>query len=307
MKPSFKQLQKDGVLKRSDAFKVRYADLVVDPNFNKRANDARLQAHIQGLLQFIMADGQLPDLEVIPVEGGKVQVVDGHCRSAAYGLAIAAGKDIEFISVRPFQGDEADRTARIATSNEGLKLTPLETARVYQALRDQHGLGPEDIAKKVHKTRQHVDQLLHLADAAPEVQKMVADGAVSATEAIKVARQHGDQAAEVLGKAAKGAGKVTAKDLKEWTPPAKIVQPLVKAVSAMTVSVPNSVRETLLNMETMGTLKTGVVNINLPAGVLFELLEHDFGIKEAAAAAAEKQRAKAGKAAQGELAGGTAG
>lgn len=300
---SFKQLVKDGTLKRADALKVRHADIVVDQNFNTREHGERLHAHIQGIFQFIMDGGQVPDLEVVPVEGGKVKVVDGHCRYAAIGLAIAAGKSIEWISVKPFTGDDADRTARIATSNEGLKLTPLETARVYKALRDEHKLGPEDIARKVHKSRQHVDQLLHLADASPEIQQMVADGTVAATEAIKLARNHGDKAKEMLAEAAKGKGKVTAAALKPWVPPAKYVAPLVQTVKDLAVGIPNSVREKLLGMETSGTLKSGVVNVNLPAGVLFALLDQDFGISEERRKAAEKQREKQAKAGQGELAG----
>jgi ParB-like chromosome segregation protein Spo0J len=298
---SFKQLTKDGVVKRADAFKVRFADIVVDPTFNKRDGNERLVEHVQGIKQFILDGGQLPDLEVIPVDGGKVQVVDGHCRHAAYGLAIAEGMNIEWVAVKPFSGDDADRTARIATSNEGLKLTPLETARVYQSLRDQHGLGPEDIARKVHKTRQHVDQLLHLADASPQVQQMVADGTVSATEAIKVARTHGEHAADVLGQAARASGKVTAKTLKPWTPPAKMVAPLVDSVAGLAGSIPQDVRTALFWMESEHRLDSERVKIELPAAVLWSLLNQQADLDEARKADADKQRAKAESAAQEEL------
>jgi ParB-like chromosome segregation protein Spo0J len=296
---SFKQLTKDGVVKRKDAMQVRYADIVVDPNFNKRTQDERLQAHIQGIFQFIMGGGQLPDLEVVPLEGGKVMPVDGHCRHAAYGLAIAAGKDIEWIGVKPFNGDAADRTARIATSNEGLKLTPLEMARVYRTLRDEHDLGPEDIARKVGKTRQHVDQLLHLADAAPEVQKMVADGQVAATEAIKVARTHGDQAAKVLADAAKNAGKVTARNLKPWTPPAAVAQPVLRGVEELVDSLDTKTRRSLAELE--GKPGVNDMQVSVPAAVLINLLNQHGLMREAEKKAAEKARAKAAKAAQGEL------
>jgi ParB/RepB/Spo0J family partition protein len=298
---SFKQLQKDGVVKRKDAMQVRYADIVVDASFNTRENSDRLQAHIHALFEFIMADGQLPDLEVIPLDGGKVQVVDGHCRCAAYGLAIAAGKNIEWISVKPFTGDDADRTVRIATSNEGLKLTPLETARVYKRLRDEFGMGPEDIARKVQKTRQHVDQLLHLADASPEVQQMVADGTVAATEAIKVARKHGDDAAKVLGKAAAAGGKVTGKQLREWTPPAKMVRPLVDSVEGLAASIPQDVKASLFWMESEHRLDSERVKVELPAAALYALLNQHADLGEARKADAEKQRVKAANAAQGDL------
>lgn len=295
MTMTFKQLVRDSVVKRADAFKVRYGDIVVDPAFNTRENGERLQAHIQGIFQFIMSGGEVPDLEVIPMDGGKVQVVDGHCRCAAFGLAIAAGKEIEWISVRPFKGDDADRTARIATSNEGLKLTPLETARVYKRLRDQFSMGPEHIARKVGKTRQHVDQLLHLADASPEVQQMVADGTVAATEAIKVARTHGDKAADVLTDAAKKAGKVTGKTLKPWTPPARIVAPVVATLDNLHKSLPTATRMDLLNEPPEGA------TVSIPARIVWQLLNQHCDISDERTKAEEKARAKAAQAAQGDL------
>lgn len=301
---TFKQLMKEGVLKRADSHKVRLQDIVVAEGFNKRDDGDRLQQHIRALADFIKGGGQLPPLEVKPLEGGKVQAVDGHCRRAAYELALAEGADLRsadgevWLAVVPFNGDAAACTARIATSNEGLKLTTLELARVYRTLRDEHGKGPEEIAALVGKTRQHVDQVLHLADAPEAVKQMVADGTVSATEAMKVARAHGENATEVLNQAAAQAGgkKVTAKALKPWTPPAKVVQPLVAAVADFLNSIAIMERAAV---EFEGDNPDAMVPVKA-----YELraLFDQFGVLEAAREeAAERAREQANKAAQMEL------
>lgn len=79
---TFKQLMKEGVLKRADSHKVRLQDIVVAEGFNKRDEGERLQQHIRALADFIKAGGQLPPLEVKPLDNGKVRAIDGHCRRA---------------------------------------------------------------------------------------------------------------------------------------------------------------------------------------------------------------------------------
>lgn len=194
---SFKQLSKDGVLKRTDGYKAPLDQLVVDPMFNARLAGARLDEHIAGLVEFIMGGGQLPPLEVVPAEMDLLQVVDGHCRLAAYRIARDRGAAIEYIDVKPFQGNDADRVARIATSNEGLKLTPVETADVYKRLRG-YGLNAAEIARRVGKTATHVGNVLLLADAPQELLNLVILGKVSATLAIDTIKEHGDKALAVL-------------------------------------------------------------------------------------------------------------
>lgn len=299
---SFKQLTKDGVLKRADAYKVRYQDIHVADGFNAREHNARLQAHIGEIADFIMAGGQLPPIEVEPhADGVGVVIVDGHCRHAAYGIAIKAGDAIEWIEVKQFTGDAADRTARIVTSNEGLKLTQLETAAVYKRLRDEHGMRPEEIADKVNKTRQHVDQLLHLADAPEAVQRMVADGAVSATEAMKLARKHGAAAADILTEQVGQAGgkRVTAKALKPWTPPAKVVVPLVETLDDLAEGIGTDMHARLIELEKKQHLEG--VRMEVDAWVLWNFMQCYGEIQEARQKQAVKDLEKQNKAAQADL------
>ncbi|MDF9756760.1 ParB N-terminal domain-containing protein [Pseudomonas hunanensis] len=230
MAKSFKQMIKDGEVRRADAMKVQLEDLHEEPGFNLRTEGEALEASIDSLAEFIAAGGQVPPLEVRPRADGGVWLVDGHRRRRALLKLDAAGrlprtpnKDnpalLEaWVPVIAFEGSDADRVARIITSQENEKLSPLELAEGYKRLR-AFGWSPEQIAKKVGKTRQHVEQVLTVGNANTDVQNLVAAGHVSATTAAQVVREHGDGAGKVLGvelEKAKATGKtkVTAGTMK---------------------------------------------------------------------------------------------
>ncbi|WP_434728592.1 ParB/RepB/Spo0J family partition protein [Pseudomonas soli] len=235
MTKSFKQMIKDGDVRRADAMKVKLEDLHEEPGFNLRTEGDALEASIDALAEFIAGGGQIPPLEVRPRAEGGVWVVDGHRRRRSLLKLDNAGrlprtpsKDPNqppeaWIAVTAFEGNDADRVARIITSQENEKLSPLELAEGYKRLR-AFGWTPEQIAKKVSKTRQHVEQVLTVGNANTDVQNLVAAGQVSATTAAQVVREHGDGAGKVLGaeleKAqAKGKKKVTAGTMKGPTIP----------------------------------------------------------------------------------------
>ncbi len=248
---SFKQMVKDGEIKRADAMKVRYEDLHVEPGFNLRfdieslAGEDREQAEAdeESLFQHIMAGGQIPDLEVRPRAEGGVWIVDGHRRHRNIGRAIAAGAPLQdkdgvvWINIKPFTGNDADRVARIITSQQNRKLTDLEKAEGCKRLA-AFNWQPEQIAKAIGMTRQRVDQLLILANAPAAVQQMVKAGEVSGSVAVDVVRQHGDDAGKVLGgelekaKAA-GKGKVTAGTMKGPSIPRGLLDDLHQTVTRL--------------------------------------------------------------------------
>lgn len=232
---TFNQLRDEGTVKRADAMKVRYEDLHVEPGFNLRddieslTGDAREEAEAdeESLFQHIMAGGLIPDLEVRPRDEGGVWIVEGHRRHRNIGRAIAAGAPLKgmrdkeglvWVSVKPFDGDEDDRDARVITSQHTRKLRDLELSRGCKRM-SARGRTPEQIAKKVGLTRQRVDQLLILADAPPEVHQAMRAGQVSGAVATELVRKHGDKAAEVLAEEltkakAQGKAKVTAGTMK---------------------------------------------------------------------------------------------
>jgi len=230
MAKSFKQMIKDGEVRRADAMKVQLEDLHEEPGFNLRIEGEVLEASIDALAEFIANGGQIPPLEVRPRAEGGVWIVDGHRRRRAMLKLDKAGrlprtpsKDdaavLEaWVPVIAFEGSDADRVARIISSQENEKLSPLELAEGYKRLR-AFDWSPDQIAKKVGKTRQHVDQVLTVGNANTDVQRLVAAGHVSATTAAQVVREHGDGAGKVLGaelKKAQASGKkkVTAGSMK---------------------------------------------------------------------------------------------
>lgn len=230
MAKSFKQMIKDGEVRRADAMKVQLEDLHEEPGFNLRTEGEALEASISSLAEFIAAGGQIPPLEVRPRAEGGVWLVDGHRRRRALLKLDAEGrlprtpnKDrpevLEaWVPVIAFEGSDADRVARIITSQENEKLSPLELAEGYKRLR-AFGWSVEQIAARVGKTRQHVEQVLTVGNANTDVQNLVAAGHVSATTAAQVVREHGDGAGKVLGAAlvraqASGKKRVTAGSMK---------------------------------------------------------------------------------------------
>ncbi len=227
---SFKQMIKDGDVRRADAMRVKLEDLHEEPGFNLRIEGVALETSIDLLAEFIANGGQIPPLEVRPRAEGGVWVVDGHRRRRAMRKLDEAGRlprtpskqdpaVLEaWVPVISFEGSDADRVARIISSQANEKLSPLELAEGYKRLR-AFGWTPEQIAKKVGKTRQHVEQVLTVGNANTDVQSLVAAGQVSATTAAQVVREHGDGAGKVLGteleKAqASGKNKVTAGSMK---------------------------------------------------------------------------------------------
>ncbi|WP_150776804.1 ParB/RepB/Spo0J family partition protein [Pseudomonas fluorescens] len=230
MAKSFKQMIKDGEVRRADAMKVKLEDLHEEPGFNLRTEGAALETSIELLAEFIAEGGQIPPLEVRPRANGGVWVVDGHRRRRALLKLDAAGRlprtpnkdnpDVleAWVSVIAFEGSDADRVARIISSQENEKLSPLELAEGYKRLR-AFGWTSDQIAKKVGKTRQHVEQVITVGNANTDVQNLIAAGQVSATTAVHAVRQHGDAAGQVLSSAlekaqANGKKKVTAGTIK---------------------------------------------------------------------------------------------
>lgn len=245
---SLRSLAADKIVKKVDGFRARLADIVIVDGFNERLNDDELREHIASIAGGIASGLPVPPLEVWVNPGsGAIELVGGHCRYNAYLQAAEAMPDFDgWVSVTKFEGTPAQRKARIVTSNNQLKLKPVELGRVYLSLRDEHGMSRQDIAAEVARSVAHVDQMMLLASAKPEVIRAVETGVISATEAVKLVRDHGDDAPAELQRrveAAKDSGKdkVTAK----VAPPKKPAssRPRVDFVVSCAVVLVNSLGE----------------------------------------------------------------
>lgn len=296
---SFKTMIKDGTIKRADAMKVRYSDIRVKEGFNLRDLDEEYDAGIEALASYILNGGSFPALEVVALpDGSGVEVVDGHRRYDAIGRAIQRGAPIEWVSVVGFQGNEIERRARIYTSNEGVKLRPLEAARGFKRFRGM-GLDTEEIAALVHRSRPHIENYLVLADAEPDVQALVRGGAVSAEVAIDAVRLYGAQAGQFLsGKVvqAKAAGKskVTASAIHGRALPRKVVSPLISGVDSFIKGLDANQRAILIDIQEG---RVAAETITIPAATLLDLFQAHGAVETVRAKQAEKQRRQAEAAA----------
>lgn len=308
---SFKQKILDKEIKRADAMKVRFQDLHEEPGFNLRIEDADFLASIEDLAAHIMAGGQYPALEVRPRPEGGVWIVDGHRRKRAIAEAIASGapladKDGEvWVAIVAFEGNDADRTARIITSASSRGLSPIEVAMGYARLR---GFGWDNtrVAQKVGKTPQHVAQLLMLADANSDVQRMVADGGVSAAVAVKLVREHGDEAGKVLADAAdkaKAAGKakVTDSTLTGKALPRKVVNEVEDALTWFQKEGLDMEARIVISQAGAGNVNYADSLVEVRAGALAELMKAAALIEGARNQQAERAREVAAHAAQADI------
>ncbi len=310
---SFKQKIAEKEIKRADAMKVRFQDLHEEPGFNLRIEDVDFQVSIDALAAHIAEGGQYPALEVRPRAEGGVFIVDGHRRKRAIGIAIERGapladKDGEvWVPIVAFEGNDADRVARIITSAEGRSLSPLEVAKGYARLRS-FGWDNTRIAQKVGKTPQHVAQSLTLADANSDVHKMVADGGVSAAVAVNMVRKHGDDAGKVLADAAdqaraQGKGKVTAGTIHGKALPRKVVDDVEEALKWFRDEGLDLEARVAITQAAEGNPAYQNSVVEVPVAVLSELLKAAALIDGARNAQAERAREIAAKAAQTDIEG----
>jgi ParB family chromosome partitioning protein len=213
--------------KRADSIKAQLSKIKIVNGFNERdfqREDVRL--HIASIVSSLIAGEPIPALVVwTNPETGDIELVDGECRYWAYTDFAAEYPDKfdGYVGVVPYQGTPAQRKAMVAKSNSQLPLDPVQRGRVYLSLRDEYGMSRQDIAAEMGKSLAHVDQMILLASAKPEVLAAVDSGSISATEAVKLTREHGDDAPAELERrqeAAKDLGKdkVTAKVAKPKAP-----------------------------------------------------------------------------------------
>lgn len=212
---------KEIAIGRSDIFRIDPRIMQEKPGWNVRTPSPELTEHIRRLADSIKEVGVKVPLK-IKVENDIVFVTAGHCRLSATMLAISEGADIKSIPVIPEDrnANEADRVVDIVISNEGKPLTILEQAEAYRRLVGWDW-SVAQIAKKTGYSDSHVKNCLALRSANPEILRLIASGKVSATLAMKLIAEHGeDKALEMLSGAVEvavksGKKRATEKDTKK--------------------------------------------------------------------------------------------
>lgn len=249
--------------KRGDSIRVNIRNIKIVDGFNVRTQDDELREHIASLLAALVANLPIPAIEVwVNPETGDIELVDGHCRFAAY-LQYA---DIEpefdnYISAVKFEGTPFQRKMRIASSNKQLKVKPVELGRLYIQARDELGATRQEIAAEAGMSLAHVDQMILLASkGSPEIEAAIGEGAISATEAVKLVREFGDEAPKELERrievaAEQGKGKVTAKVVAPKPPSRPRID---QVVSAAVVLVNRIAADVLAEIENPQEFDAGV-------------------------------------------------
>lgn len=206
--------------KRGDAIRVKHNKIKIVGGFNERdfkREDVRL--HIASIVSSLIAGEPIPALVVwTNPETGDIELVDGECRYWAYADFAGSYPDRfdGYVAAVTYQGTPAQRKAMVAKSNSQLPLDPVQRGRVYLSLRDEHGMTRQEIALEMNKSLAHVDQHILLAGGSAEVHAAIDAGKISATEAVKLVREHGDDAPAELERRQEiakelGKDKVTAK------------------------------------------------------------------------------------------------
>lgn len=168
------------------------------------------------------------------------------------------------IECKDFTGDEADKIAFMVSSSQGKQLDPLERAKAYVRLKG-FGWTNEEIAKKVGRSVSDVQMHLSLGDVPDAIKQRINAGQISYANAVAVAREHGDDAVNVIDAAveeakAQGKDKVTAKTLK-----AKKVKPIDRLIQLLKEADHMVVAEGHIAQETEEFLR-------LPSAELSEVL-----------------------------------
>ncbi len=134
---------------------------------------------LQALADSIAAHGILQPLSVRELPGDYYQIIAGERRWRAARLA-----GLTEVPVLVVEAD--DRKAMELALIENLQredLNPIEEARGYQVLQDEHGMSQAEISDRVGKSRPAVANSLRLLQLTPEVLAMVEGGALSAGHA----------------------------------------------------------------------------------------------------------------------------
>lgn len=204
-----------GGVQKTTQFKVDPRVIEIEDGFNARPIDLE---HVACMMESARNGQGFPPI-VVRVDAGRIILIDGHHRLYACMKLIEEGFEYKSIDCMQFRGSDADRVALMLTSNAGKNLTPLEMGIQYRKL-IVFGWTPKEIAGKVGKSKNHVDDMVTLASSDSSVQQMVKNGEVAAHTAVVSVKKHGSGATKVLGDAlidakAKGKKKVTKKTMRK--------------------------------------------------------------------------------------------
>ncbi len=186
-----------GEMTKTNLFMADLDLLVEEEGFNPRDyEDPEVVSHIRMLADAYKRGDELPPLRV-QVRDGAIFLRDGHCRRRGAVMARDEGAEISRLPVMEVRGDETDQNLVILTSNEGLKLSPLERAVVYTRFITL-GMSEEELAQKVNKSQAHVSQYLAVHNLPIAMKQAIKENRIAWTYALELYNEHGTKAIEMI-------------------------------------------------------------------------------------------------------------
>jgi ParB family transcriptional regulator, chromosome partitioning protein len=137
------------------------------------------EEHLAGLTASIRELGVLQPILVRKVAEDRYELIAGERRWRA---SKRAGLQLMPVIVREVTDTLSLQQALVENLHRD-DLNPLEEAAAYQQLIEEFGLTQEEVAQRVGKSRSAVANLLRLFQLPPQVQKLVAEGKLSAGHA----------------------------------------------------------------------------------------------------------------------------
>lgn len=177
----------EAVVGRNDIYRVDPTKVKVVSGWNPRSSfDAQ---KMEELKDSIKENGVLMPIRVKINSNDEMVLIDGERRLRATLLAISEG--VEILSVPAFierkTMNEIEMLVHAMVSNQGEPLTMVEEANAIGKLH-KYGLKIEDIAKKLGKSYQTINNRLSLLDASPELIEEMEKGEVSFSDVKKIVK-----------------------------------------------------------------------------------------------------------------------
>lgn len=295
-----------GGVKKTDLFKIDPRLLKEEPGFNLRDyDDPDVQAHIEGFATSYLEGRYVPPL-VVRTDGDNILIIEGHCRRLGALKAIKRGAEGLMIPATEFRGNDAERVTVMLRSADGLPLKVLAQAMGCLRLL-RMSFSNAEIAREVGRTAARVEQLLILATANIDVQRLVKSGQVSADAAIEAVRMYREQAGEhlqaLLDKAKQEGGKVkvTRGALRPKALPPKVVTRVVSTVETLIAGFDRSTRRQLAEFEKLDPTQLKGRKVEVEASALLALLEAGHEVEDVRKKRADAEATAASKASQQDL------
>lgn len=278
-------------VKRGDGFTADLDELYFEEGFNPRdLTTPGVKAHIVQMYEaYKTGTTRFPPITVSVADDGRLIVRDGHCRVTMYRMAREDGMAVPLLQLEEYRGNAKDFMMLALARSNGRRLTPLEIATGFKKLA-MMGMSEEEIANaRVAdvKSVTRVKQLLTLAYAPEELQKLVrdevikADPVINLIQRLKSAEQAYQHLLERL-KVAKAQGKssLTEADLHGRAIPKKLVTGLVGSVSTFADRLGNATRRELATLEKLDAQQLKGKTVTVDAAALLDLLKHNEQIAE---------------------------